>query len=222
MIEIDLHLTFSTPPNIGSGAQVNTFADRAFIKDRDGWPYIPATTLKGQLRHAAEKVARGLNIGHTVCVTHQDMCRDETICAVCNIFGSPWLPGRLRFVDLALTEPDVGQRERKKRSISPHRLSQQRYGVAISRRRKVAEDAHLYTTELFLPGVPLLFSGTLSGDIASQDAALVVAAANLLPALGRSKSTGLGHLTAATTTRIDGQETTATTLHSLLNDEVPS
>lgn len=216
MAEIEVTLTFRTPPNIGSGAQEGTLADRAFIKAHDGWPYIPATAFKGRLRHAVERAARGMGIH--VCDTHRKMCRDEdTACPVCRVFGSPWVPGRLRFVDLKLSGPKrlIDRREEKKRL-----LTATRYGVALNRRRGVAEDALLYTTELFEPGALVSFKGTLTGAIELVDVAWLVAGLDLLPALGRAKSTGFGWLRAQAAVWIDGREVDTKELNALLREVV--
>ncbi|HEY75750.1 MAG TPA: hypothetical protein G4O00_06165 [Thermoflexia bacterium] len=201
MIRIEVTLTFETPPNIGSGAQVGTFAERACIKGLDGWPYIPASAFKGRLRHAVEQVAAGM--GQAVCTTHHSMCRKaESACPACRIFGSPWLPGRLRFVDLELSGPPelVEQRRRGKRLHTSARHS-----VALSRARRVAEDGLLFATELLVPGVPLEFSGTLEGPLDLQEAAWVIAGLRFLPALGRAKSSGLGWVKAEGVVYRDGE-----------------
>ena len=204
MTEIEVVLTFVTSLNIGSGAQEGTLADRAFIKARDGWPYVPATAFKGQLRHAVERVASGM--GFEVCDTHRKMCRpDKPVCPVCQIFGSPWIPGRLRFVDLELASPALlmKKREQDRRSRIHPRYSS-RYGVALNRRRGVAADALLYTTELFEPGVPVSFKGVLTGEIGLVSTAWVVAGLNFLTAMGRAKSAGLGWVEAKAVVQIDG------------------
>jgi len=217
MMEIEVRLIFDTPPNIGSGAQVGTLADRAFIKDRNGWPYIPATTLKGQLRHVVERVARGM--GRVVCDTHHQMCRDETTaCPACAIFGSPWIPGRLCFEDLELKEPQDLARQRQLGKRAPR--TDWRYGVSLSRRRRVAEDALLYTTELFMPGVPLTFEGVLTGPLDEVGAAWVVAGLQFLAAVGRAKSTGLGWLQAEAQVLSDGQVLNNARLRAALQQEV--
>jgi len=192
MATIDVRLIFQTPLNIGSGAQQGTLADRAMIKDHQGWPYVPASALKGRLRHAVEQIAVGL--GQRVCVTHQNMCPNESgyVCPVCCIFGAPWIPGRLRFARLNLAGPGWLIERLEARRVLPK--TTQRYGVALSRRRGVAEDALLYTTELFEPGVELAFHGQLVGDLTPSQVALVLAGLKLLPALGRGKSGGLGWL----------------------------
>ena len=204
MTRIDVTLTFQTPLNIGSGAQRGTLADRAMIKDHDGWPYVPASAFKGCLRHAVEQIAAGLGV--PVCVTHQDMCprKDQShkdkYCAVCHIFGSPWLAGKLYFARLELRGPQSLMERKEQLRKERLRGGQQyprtthRYGVAISRRRGVAEDKLLYTTELLKPGVNLIFGGAMEGDLLPGEVALVLAGLRSLPALGRGKSGGLGWL----------------------------
>jgi CRISPR/Cas system CSM-associated protein Csm3 (group 7 of RAMP superfamily) len=194
MTRIDVTLTFQTPLNIGSGAQRGTLADRAMIKNHDGWPYVPASAFKGCLRHAVEQVATGLGIG--VCVTHQDMCpRQNQYCAVCQLFGSPWRPGKLCFARLDLKGPqELMERKEQLRKAQQYPLTTHRCGVAISRRRGVAEDRLLYTTELLEPGVHLIFKGPMEGELAPGQVALVLAGLKALPALGRGKSGGLGWL----------------------------
>jgi len=222
MVTIDLTLTFQTPLNICSGVQRGTLADRAMIKDADGWPYVPASALKGRLRHAVEQVAAGL--GRRVCVTHQNMCPDESgyVCPVCHIFGAPWIPGRLRFARLTLSGPGelvILLEDRQRQTHQPPRTSH-RYGVALSRRRGVAEENLLYTTELFEPGTPLEFSGTLSGDLTVAQVALVIAGLRMMPALGRGKSGGLGWVTSSVVVKADDTAWDEATLRAALTEEV--
>ena len=217
MTTIDLTLTFETPLNIGSGAQRGTLADRAMIKDDRGWPYVPASALKGRLRHAVEQVAVGL--GRRVCDTHRKMCRGDDPCAVCRIFGAPWIPGTLRFERLRLSGPrELVDLLEGRTSKQRYPRTAHRYGVAISRRRGVAEENLLFTTELFEPGTPLEFSGKLRGDLTVRDAALVVAGLRALPAMGRGKSGGLGWMTAEVVVKQDGEIWDDATLRAALTE----
>jgi CRISPR/Cas system CSM-associated protein Csm3 (group 7 of RAMP superfamily) len=185
------------------------------LKDRQGWPYVPASAFKGRLRHAVEQVARSLELRPPICATHQQMCR-EALCPVCQLFGSPWAAGRLRFTNLHLSGPPelvkIKQQESNPRTT-------QRMSVAINRRRRVAEDAMLFSTELLWPGVALQFSGTLAGEISQAQAGLLLAGLNLLPALGRGKTGGLGWL-AATAEFTDRPDWTAETLRQAVQAEM--
>lgn len=191
MVDLTVTLTLRSPLNIGSGAQHGTFAKRAMLKDDNGWPYIPASALKGRWRHAVEQVASAVP-DQRVCQTHHDMCREHP-CIVCQLFGSPWQPGRLRFANLTLSGPPYLRELYEQHERLP---TDTRTGVAINRRRHVAQDDFLYDTELFLPGAPLSFTGTIHGDITRAQAGLLVAGLRLIPALGRSKSSGLGWIDA--------------------------
>lgn len=214
MVKIDVTVRLRSPLNIGSGAQQGTLAQRGMLKDREGWPYIPASTLKGRWRHAVEQVAGSL-AGQTACLTHQDMCRRQ-LCSVCQIFGSPWQSGRVRFVNLALSGPPAIMAMRRKK-LRPKTAA--RTGIAVNRRRGVAQDDFLFSTELFMPGVPLAFSGIVQGVISREQAALLVAGLHLIPALGRSKTGGLGRIEAEATVS-DGEENwTAAQLAQALSPE---
>lgn len=220
MLTFTITLCFTSPPAVGSGAQEGTLAQRGFIKDRNGWPYIPATAFKGQLRHAVERAAQGLS--QRICATHRKMCRDGAgACPACRIFGSPWLPGRLRFVDLTLSGPPELVARQKSASQKERRITHPyRYGVALNRRRGVAGDHLLYTTELFEPGAPVSFSGDLTGDLDLVDAAWVLAGLNLMGGIGKSKSGGLGWLRAEAVVSQDGAPVEAARLRAVLQEVI--
>lgn len=203
MVTIQVMLTSQTPLNIGSGAQQGTLAKRGMLKDSQGWPYIPASTFKGRLRHAVEQVASTLHLPQTVCQTNQRMCQQDP-CVVCQLFGSPWVAGTVRFADLTLSGPAEVLKIREKGKY-PH--TTQRMGVTLNRRRRVAEDAFLYSTELLYPGIALQFSGSIIGPITQAQAGLLVAGLHLLPALGRGKTGGLGWVTMDITVTADAPPT---------------
>lgn len=215
MVEIAMTLTLRSPLNIGSGAQQGTLAKRGMLKDREGWPYIPASALKGRWRHATEQIAAAIP-DLRVCATHHDMCR-QAPCSVCQLFGSPWTKGAVRFVDLALTGPEAIITLRQDSTYRPNTTT--RTGVAINRRRRVAQDDHLYDTELFLPGIPLEFFGVVVGNINQAQTALLVAGLNMMPALGRSKTAGLGWFEVSTKVTADGEAWSAADLVAALSQE---
>jgi CRISPR/Cas system CSM-associated protein Csm3 (group 7 of RAMP superfamily) len=193
MMQLSLSVRFETPVNIG-GYGAPTFVDRPFRRDGDGWPFIPASSLKGRLRHECERLARGL--GYEVCggPAPAQMHRG-TECAICAIFGSPWVPGRIYPADLTLQAPAELKRARERQENAP--LAQIRYNVSLSRRRRVAEEARLFTTEVLLPGVPLSFGGTWEAELTLKELALVEAGLGAITALGCGKTGGLGwcHIT---------------------------
>ena len=194
MIQLDVCVVFETPPNIG-GHGAPLFVDRPFRRDAKGWPYVPASTFKGRLRHECERMAR--ISGRWVCDSPnpEHMCpnyppRRGEICAACAIFGSPWERGQIWPDDLLLRQPEELARAREHDEEAP--FSTTRFGVSLSRRRRVSEDARLFTTELFLPGVPLVFSAVWEARLTLQQLVLVEAGCGAINALGRGKTGGLG------------------------------
>ncbi len=191
---VEITLTLKTPLHVGALSPAGTAARRGIVKTRDGWPYIPASSFKGRLRHAVERLADGLQRRRD-CNTHRKMCR-ENLCPVCRIFGSPWASGPVQFADLELSGPPelAAQYQNRKTRLTPPPTTE-RYGVGLSRRRKVAADHLLYTTELFQPGVPLQFHSVLRGNITQETAAWLSAGVRYLDSVGSDRTRGLGWLT---------------------------
>jgi CRISPR/Cas system CSM-associated protein Csm3 (group 7 of RAMP superfamily) len=207
MTEILVTITAKTPLYIGAGAQQGTLAQRGLLKDRDGWPYIPATSLKGKLRHAVEQLVSALSKGGPIPDPHENRAlRPPDIDPpdmVSVLFGAPWLPGLVVFEDFHLVGPPALLEFKKNAPKNPR--TTERTGVSINRRRKVAADQRLYRTEVFWPGAPLEFGGTLRGELSCSQAGLLVAGLRLVPALGGGKTGGLGWIAVDTEVRVDGQ-----------------
>lgn len=203
MLNIKISLTLKSPLHIGASAATGTTAVRGLLKDQQGWPYIPASAFKGRLRHTVERLANSL--GRSACDTHHLTCENiQTACPVCRIFGSPWISGSARFGDLALSQPELWNREY--RGKNPYPRTDYRHGVGISRTRRVAQDALLYTTELFQPGAPLVFSGELSDIETLADAAWLYAGLQFMESLGSDRTRGLGWVQAECQVRQDDVE----------------
>jgi CRISPR-associated Csx10 family RAMP protein len=187
--KIEIRLTFDGSFNIGAGALGGSLADKPLTRDARGLPMVPASAFKGRLRHEVERLAPVLRPNDPPpCASPvpDAMCQgDQEPCPVCRLFGSPWHPGKLTFSDLILVEPDF-------LTTGEAPLGDVRYGVGLSRQRRVAEDQLLYTTEVFLPGTPLTLSGTISGNLDEEDLALLQAALDSLFTVGGGKTKGLG------------------------------
>ncbi|WP_448601404.1 RAMP superfamily CRISPR-associated protein [Thermoflexus hugenholtzii] len=173
--------------------------DKVLARDVRGNPIVPATTVKGVLRHWAEVVLRGW--GEPVCAAPDpsDMCLPPSLCRVCQVFGNPRHPSPLRFTD-------GRPRPEERGGAIPHPRSH----VALSRRRRSALEGRLFTVEtLWAAGVE--WEAEAVGrfpdpDRAIQAAALLALAALLTPALGSSRTRGLGWLmNRAVEIRLDDQ-----------------
>ncbi|KIQ94509.1 CRISPR-associated RAMP protein, family [Anoxybacillus thermarum] len=51
-----IHLRLKTPLHIGGGYDSNTDTDLPIVRTREGFPYIPGSSIKGMLRSASEKL----------------------------------------------------------------------------------------------------------------------------------------------------------------------
>jgi CRISPR/Cas system CSM-associated protein Csm3 (group 7 of RAMP superfamily) len=178
---IDLKLTLDSPLHIGIGASANPGDPHRIVRDARGRACIPATTLKGLHRAATEGIALALEL--PVCNAPSQMCQPmngQVACVVCRIFGSPWLPGIVRYRDLVVTSTATGASQTESRVTAPQ-----------SRRRRVQLDRVAVEREVLPAGL------TLNGriELLTQDRALIALAligVRAVTALGGGKSTGYG------------------------------
>ena len=218
---ISLTAIVNTALCVGAGGSSGSLADKPILKNSEGRLVIPASQLKGRLRHECEKLARGL--GWPVCESPaaERMCpqrarlpevkavqfrqasyqlrprpgqphgADQHHCLICQLFGNPSLPARLQFSDLVCTEPE---------DSIPEVL---RPGVSINRRRRTAEEQKLYFLETSPANIQLRFEGDIhlqqfwprdDETIAPFAKALILTGLKHIYALGGGKSTGLGWL----------------------------
>lgn len=193
---------------VGSGGSSGSLADKPIIRNADKNLLIPASQLKGRLRHECEKIARALRWDVCESPKAETMCparvgvsghfnrgqykvdgyENQDHCLICQIFGNPVLPSRLIFDDLICTE-------------NPENLPEViRPGVTINRRRQTAEDDKLYFLETSPANAQLEFIGQIhllpnrNSDRPDFVKALIYAGLRHINALGGSKSAGLGWL----------------------------
>jgi len=186
---VDLRVHFDGTFNVGSGAMGGSLAQRPMLTDWRGLPMVPGSSFKGRLRHTCKQLAEAM--GQETCddPVAEAMCQPgegEEPCPICRLFGSPWLESPLAFADLTLVEPAF-----LIKSEVPPRTSL-RYGVGLSRYRRVAQDQLLYTTEVFLPGGTVTLGGQINGQADEKDVGLLVAAIENLLTLGSGKTSGMG------------------------------
>ena len=188
---------------IGSGGSSGSLADKPIVRNAEGNLLIPASQLKGRLRHECEKIARGLNWDICYSPNPQSMCpqrvgltgnfpREEYKisehdknyhCLICQIFGNPVLASRIIFDDLVCEEDPENLPE----IIRP--------GVTINRRRRTAEENKLYFLEISPANTKLRFTGKIYlSNVPDYAGALILAGLRHINALGGSKSAGLGWL----------------------------
>jgi hypothetical protein len=177
MLTLDLKITLETPLHIGTGEESEIAQPVA--RDSRGRPCIRASTLKGIHRAATEQIAAALGLSVCDATLARRMCQPlpgETACAVCHIFGSPWLPGRIFYRDLTTNAaPVVDTRVR----------------AAQSRRRHVQLSIDEQAREILPASVT--FAGQVN-HLLSENVSLALAIAGLrsIRALGAGSATGWG------------------------------
>lgn len=207
---------------IGSTADAQGLGvDKATARDSQGQLIIPASTLKGRLRHECERIARAF--GEWVCDSPRarQMCPGTHpqggYCIVCEIFGSPGLRSPLDFSNAVLkTALPVKAND----SVNQHRRfdAQVRPGVSLSRARRAAFSERLFFVETTAPNTGFRFEARIEGEVpGAKHRALLLAGLRNLSLVGGGKSRGLGwgHVVRWV---LDGQELPEARLVSLLKE----
>jgi CRISPR-associated RAMP protein (TIGR02581 family) len=136
---------------IGAGRSSEPIGtDLPVIKDAQGHPFIPGSSLKGVLRARVEAFVRAIHntrqaacnpVGNETewCISSSeglsDQVIDEQSCLVCQVFGSPWLASKVQVRDAPVAPLWFDQ-------------YQVRDGVAINRDTQTAEAGLKYDYEV--------------------------------------------------------------------------
>lgn len=167
-MRVTASMVFETAWRIGSGQEGETMSDLGTLRDPDGQPTLPGSSLKGKLRSTCESLAHALSLSACMlnraasgvnCTSDVNYYRavrdeyrmasrnglqsqmkwiDDHTCDVCRLFGSPVRAGRLRLSDGTLREWAY--------------IVQVRDGVVIDRDSQTAVDELKYNYEVIPPG----------------------------------------------------------------------
>jgi len=210
-IRIDVTLTFTTPPSVGAVGAGRTLADKVVTRNARGNFIIPASQMKGKLRHACEQILRSQNVPLCHPPRPDRMCPQidkddegrllpqpdgQPYCLLCRIFGSPAYPSRLRFLDLLAALPD---------SLPGETL---RPMVSLNRGRRVAEDKRLFVIETApnVSGLKFEKSECITGYVHDpRHLHLLLCGLNALFTWGGGTSRGLGWGKADCEAWLDGE-----------------
>lgn len=174
---------------------------RSVERDAEGLAYIPASSLKGRVRQACERVARQAGLYVCQAPRPDGMCsaHDQT-CLVCRVFGTPGRGSKLNWRDARLST--------NYQSVfagGAAKLEAQFYArtqVQLSRALGTAAPDHLFTSEFAVEN--LRFESAITGwmeitPIAGNDLTggyellLLLAGLRLVNTLGSGSSRGAGH-----------------------------
>ena len=178
-----------TPLHIGSGRPEVEIGevDMPILRDPNGQPYIPGSSLKGRTRAEAERIAReeGMDVCSPPDVNR--MCgttkhRVEDFCICCRIFGTAGkisVASKVKFRDAYPTENIEELLERT--------------GTAIDREKGSVARGALYTIEAVPAGAAFGFE-IVAENLSDEELKLLLAALQSVEdsALGGSSTRGFG------------------------------
>lgn len=167
-MELDLILQLDTAILIGSDFSRGR-VHKLMVRDHNGNPIIPATTLKGRLRYYLGLFEQQLRTFMPQLPTN----------LIDTLLGGPNLPGCLFFDSIALTVPDLEQRS----------------GIMVNRMLGSVEANFLRTMETSVAGQTLKtrIEGHFPDGAPHDDLlCLLLGALRLFDKLGSNKSAGLG------------------------------
>lgn len=196
-IHLDLELVLASRWHAGSGEGSLT-TDRLVRRDPCGRPFIPASTMKGIIRHSCEKLARALGFPDSSDPHQSDLKENRSFVAfeqmrspIDRLFGTKYETGGLFFRNAHMAT------DRKMTTTVRNRVA--RYRVL-----QTAKDKHLFSTEYAPPEV---FNTVIDGwhrglvalgeDYPPYAYCLLVAGILAVERVGADKSTGAGWLDGA-------------------------
>lgn len=200
---------------VGGYASPAGFVDATTATDASGHPIIPASTLKGALREALTRMARGSG-GGGACDLGDVACG---ACIVCELLGAPGSeygevlaetdirPGASGRIFIGDARPETADPATLRRSLRT------RHGVGIDRAlRSVAPEILFEREVLDAPGTR--FVAPLRTEGVKEDAwKLFRSSLALVTGIGNSRSRGVGHVRVAL--RPAPTEAAKSTVHEL-------
>jgi len=174
---------------------------RATARTKTGEPYLPASALKGLIRHSLGRLLAGAGITCCTGAGPELTCSGDDPCPVCRLFGRPGHEGKVKFSDAHLAPNQTGMAclFSEGGPGAPHRPTGLGYtmrpGLAVFRKTGTALEDHLFFFEsTALPGEEMLFTADLTvlAELTPEEETWLKAAAAAVMAVGAGKTRGLG------------------------------
>jgi CRISPR/Cas system CSM-associated protein Csm3 (group 7 of RAMP superfamily) len=203
-VVLNYQLRFINAFHCGTGLS-NGLIDRSVSKDKDGYLYVPGSTIKGVLRENCEIIARLFDIPARQPHDESDALKaynKADIDIVESIFGSRFKESTLFFDNAYMINKEFFDSQ----TINQKYLFMQvenRTQTSISRKTGTAKEGALYSSEFGISG--LSFSGSIYGtlegflnELSEEDLNspyalfLLIAGINLTEKIGANRTNGMG------------------------------
>lgn len=210
MTEIRYNLTFRTPVSIFSGLAIAGLVDRMVMRNNEGLPYIPGSSVKGRWRFFAERLLRagslpdGLKIhemGGPLCkdvITEPSIERmEKSYCTLCKLFGNSSVPAMLYVSQAELNDsmkPLFRELLNQNQNPVVYPDTEIRPGIAISRTCRTTIDDHLFFDEAVPSSVTFSGKVLIKDTINDIERRFLMVSAKLVDRIGGRKAIGRGIL----------------------------
>ncbi|MDY3828804.1 MAG: RAMP superfamily CRISPR-associated protein [Clostridium sp.] len=206
-VDIDIRLKFYSAFFIGGG-KGNSEVDLYALKDINGIPYIPGSSIKGKLRYMTTMVHN--KIMKEKCKANDDI---KCNCPVCSMFGGKENnKGSLRFSGLYFDDISIGEK-----------IINVRNGIKLNRFLGCVEDQSLYNYET-VESENNTFNGKINGYLDEKtykkQLLLLFLGFSMLDTIGGMQSKGIGWLDEAKEMIIyvNGEEISSSILNEWRNE----
>jgi CRISPR-associated protein Csm3 len=126
--------------------------DNPVIKNHEGFPIIPGSSLKGVLRTEMERLLRGLNTVNVCDIFDNKVRGGCNVCPVCHLFGGKDLASSIRIKD----------------AVANSKKTLVRDGVAIDRQKRKARDRSKYDLEVVPKGTEFTGIATIENTVLKE------------------------------------------------------
>lgn len=211
-INLELSIALDGALAVGTGFR-RGLVQRTIERNGEDLLYIPASSLKGRTRDAAEQLAVQLELknvchaprGEKMCSIKKGQNKKDEykLCLVCRTFGTPGLSSRTGHTGLRWSDAQLPKEYQDLFANSHTAQVRTRTQAQLSRSRGVALEERLFTSEMSIDNLSFKFgiSGwmettPIAGDeVLSYELMLLVAALKMVPSLGGGRSRGNGRCT---------------------------
>ena len=203
-INLNLSISYLSSFYIGSGVGDNKRVDNTVVKNSNGLPYIPGSSIKGRVKYNLNKILNSISLNdidsfddnnYSSCQNQNKICKTKHVkesCLNCRLFGSEFFNGSLMFSQGSLSE-ELKETINEYGGIKNYvtHLFDVRSSNKLNRKLNTTEPGSLFNFETINP--EYTFQATINGQvyITEMELKLFKSSIELIDYIGGNKSKGL-------------------------------